>query len=122
MDTVWFLLREDYHGTGEAGIRWNEHEIIGLEAAGCDAVWQAQIRSFWDCHFPFMFAVHSDYDYLAVDLTSGAFGQIVHGYAPEFERPEAVASSFMEFISVIVQTPNETREYPLSFFAPEGNR
>jgi hypothetical protein len=65
---VWFLCREDYRRTDEQSFRWNENELMSLDAAGGDPVWQAKIRGFWDRHLPFMLAVHSDYDYLAVSL------------------------------------------------------
>lgn len=50
-----------------------------------------------------MFAVHSDYDYLAVCLDSKDFGSIVHGYAPEWEEPSQVASSFPAFLSAFAR-------------------
>ena len=33
------------------------------------------MRKFWDAHFPFMLALHSDYDYLAVQ--AGAAGDVI---------------------------------------------
>ena len=53
---------------------------------------------FWRRHFPFMFAVHSDYDYLAVDLSQESYGTIVSAFAPEFEVTCEIAPSFETFL------------------------
>lgn len=80
-------------------------------------MWQAQIRGFWDRHFPFMPAVHSDYDYLAVSLEGQSYGEIMHGFAPEFEAASMVAPSFKEFLALFKLAAAEEREdYPLSLF------
>ena len=44
------------------------------------------ITHFWDTHIPMMSAVHSEYAYLAISLSSEEYGAIVYGYAPEFEE------------------------------------
>lgn len=115
---VWFLCREDFRGTDEQSFRWNEYEVMSLEAAGGDPVWQVQIRSFWDRHFPFMLAVHSDYDYLAVSLEDRSYGSIVHGFGPEFEETSTtVAPSFMEILALFkLAASEEMEDHPLSLF------
>ncbi len=60
-----------------------------------EAARQQAIRRFWDRYFPFMLAVHSDYDYLAIDTETG---KVVHGFAPEWEEPLVVAESFANFL------------------------
>ncbi len=90
-ETVWFLTHSDYSQNRDGHFRWNEYELMSLDAAGSDHEEVNRIRAFWDCHFPFMFAVYSDYDYLAFDLNPEFCGQIVHGYTPEPEQPCPVA-------------------------------
>lgn len=114
-DTVWFLTRENYHPTPDDRFHWNEHELMSLAAAD-DNGEMARIRAYWDCHFPFLFAVHSDYDYLAVDLRHETYGQIVHGYMPEPEQSSLVARSFMEFVQMFAESLRGNAEYPLSCF------
>jgi hypothetical protein len=113
-ETAWFLTAEDYARTTGPGIRWNECEIMGLEAAEGDPNWQREVTAFWHRHFPLMLAVHSDYDYLAISLDTGA---VVHGYAPEWEEASPVAGSFPEFLRVFESeaAAPEARD-PLSIF------
>ena len=115
-DTVWFLTRDNYHPTPDGRLRWNEHELMSLDAADGNAEEMIRIRAYWDRHFPFMFAVHSDYDYLAVDLNPETYGHIVHGYMPEPEQSSLVARSFTEFVEAFVMTLCGEAEYPLSCF------
>ena len=70
---------------------------MSLERDDPDA--QKQVRGFWDFHFPFMLAVHSDYDYLAVSLDERFYGQVVHGCGPAFEETSLVAPSFSLFLT-----------------------
>ena len=114
-EDVWFLCRADYRRTDEQSFRWNEFELMGLETD--DIEWQGQIRGFWDLHFPFMLAVHSDYDYLAVSLHERSHGQIVHGCGPEFEEASPVAPSFAQFLTLFGEAAAGVRaNYPLSYF------
>lgn len=114
-DTVWFLTRENYHPTPDDQFRWNEHERMSLDAAD-DNDEMVRIRTYWDRHFSFLFAVHSDYDYLAVDLSHETYGQIVHGYMPEPEQSSLVARSFMEFVEMFIESLHGNAKYPLSCF------
>lgn len=98
--TVWFMTREDYTETDPAKFEWNFCESLSLESAEDNAEAQVKIRSFWDRHFPFMLAVHSDYDYLAISLDERSYGEIVHGFGLEFESPTTVAPSFLEFLII----------------------
>ena len=115
-ENVWFFCREDYRRTDGEGFRWNEFELMALEREE-DAALQQQVRGFWDRHFPFMLAVHSDYDYLAVSLDERSYGQIVHGCGPAFEETSSVAPSFAQFLTLLKETAAGRRDdYPLSFF------
>lgn len=115
-ETVWFLTHNDYGQNRDGHFRLNEHELMCLDAAGGDNEDIERIRAFWDRHFPFMFAVHSDYDYLAVDLHPEVYGQIVHGYMPEPEQPSPIAYSFSEFILMFMEAFHSNPKYPLSLF------
>jgi hypothetical protein len=115
-ETVWFLCRADYRRTDGEGFRWNEFELITLEDQTAEA--QAQIRAFWDFHFPFMLAVHSDYDYLAVSLDDRSYGRIVHGCGPAFEDTSTVAPTFAQFLALFrdMAAGHGDEGYPLSCF------
>jgi len=116
--TVWLFTAEDYARTDESGFGWNECELMALNAAVGDPSWQAEIAAFWNDHFPFMLAVHSDYDYLAVRVSDGA---VVHGCAPESESPTQVTSSFGQFIEQFQsQAMAATAQWPFSLFMGAG--
>jgi len=117
-ETVWFLTAEDYARTDDVGFRWNEFEIMSLEAADGDPELESEIRSFWDGHFPVMLAVHSDYDYLAVRVSDGA---VVHGYAPEWEEPSEVAPSFAALLTALeAEADAERDDGPFKIFVGRG--
>ena len=114
-ETVWFLCREDFRRTDDQGFRWDEYERMTLDGATPEA--QQRIRRFWDRHLPFMMCVHSDYDYLAVDLDARSYGAIVHGCGPEFEETSLVAPSFEQFLKIFKEAVAARRDdYPLGFF------
>jgi len=113
-ETVWLFTAEDYAQTDADRFRWNECELMSLDAATDDPSWQAEITAFWDNHFPFMLAVHSDYDYLAVRISDGS---VVHGCAPEWESPTQVTSSFGQFIKQFeLEAISSIPRYPFSIF------
>jgi hypothetical protein len=116
-ENVWLLCPGDYRtDPGPEAFRWNEFELMSLEARD-DPEKQKEIRRFWDLHFPFMLAVHSDYDYLAVSLAPETYGQIVHGCGPEFEEISTVAASFAAFLSLLKdEAAGATDGYPLCYF------
>nr|WP_246386128.1 SMI1/KNR4 family protein [Armatimonas rosea] len=104
--SVWFLMPDDYARTPSNQVfDWNELERMG--GASC----------FWDQHFPFLYAVHSNYDYLAVRLTDEGFGAIVHGFAPEWEEPNVIApdlTAFLEAFTTAAQS--DVPAWPYSVF------
>lgn len=114
--TVWFLTPDDYRRNRVGQFRWNEHELMCLEAAEGDNDEVGRIRAYWDTRFPFMFAVHSDYDYLAIDLSPDLFGQVVHGYMPEPQESSTVAISFAQFSEMFISAIMGKPTYPLSVF------
>jgi hypothetical protein len=115
--TTWFLTSNEYALAKEGGFRWNECELMAMSAAAGDPTWQDEIRAFWNRHFPFMLAVHSDYDYLAVRVDDGA---VVHGYAPEWESPTVIANSFTEFLRQFeVEASAAVARWPYSIFVGE---
>jgi hypothetical protein len=117
-DDVWifgssFFARED-----PAGFRWNECEIMSLAALDGDLPAEGRIREYWDQHLPFMMAVHSGYDYLAVQTGPAlTLGAVVHGCAPEFEDSTVVATSFDAFLSGLRDaTASADPPFPFSVF------
>ena len=114
-ENIWFLCREDFRRDDPDTFRWNEMELMLLENG--DAGQQARARAFWDRHFPFMLATHSDYDYLAVSLDAQSYGAVVHGAELELENPSLVAPSFAEFLALLRDTAKGRRDdYPLTSF------
>lgn len=115
---AWFLCRQEFMRNDPDSFHWNEYELMSLEAAKDDPAWQKTIRDFWDNHFPFMMAVHSDYDFLAINLHPDDYGQVVHGFGPEFEQVSAIAPSFTEFVSYFTTVVRgDMKSEVLSFFA-----
>jgi hypothetical protein len=113
-ETAWFLTADHYARTSGPAFRWNEIELMGLEAAAGNQDWQREVTAFWDQHFPVMLAVHSDYDYLAVSLDSGA---VVHGNAAEPEEASPVAGSFPEFLRALESEAAAVEaRYPFAIF------
>ena len=96
--TVWFLNMEDYLPKNSQEWRYNEFELISLEAAQDDQEWVRTIRSFWNRHLPIVMSVGEEYEYYAIDTDNGT---IVRGNEPEFEETVVVADSFGEFVQKI---------------------
>jgi len=108
-----FFARED-----PAGFRWNECELMSLEAVEGDLAAESRVREYWDRHLPFMMAVHSGYDYLAVQTSCvSPLGAVVHGRSPEFEDSNIVAPSFDEFLERLREAALVAHPpYPFSIF------
>lgn len=99
-ETVWFLCMNDFNRHGDDAFRWNEFEIISLQAAidENDAERQSAIVKFWDNHLPVCLSVAGEYEYYAIRMSDGV---IVHGSEPEFEETTDVAPSFARFMEMI---------------------
>ena len=95
----WFICQNEYNGNSDLAFSWDELEKISLVEG--DNSYNKPIIKFWDTHIPIALSVRSGYSYFALDLGSD-FGSVVYGYEPEFEEPEKVASSFFEFLEMIM--------------------
>ena len=99
-NNLYFQLPIDFdEEASDSGFRWNEFELISLDAAEGDEKWQANIRGFWDNYLPIVISVEGDYHYYAIGIKTG---EIFDGWAPEFEEPEIVAANFTDFIEKII--------------------
>ena len=99
-ETTWFLCLDDFERQDEDSFRWNEWELISLQAAidDQDTEWQSSIKAFWDNHLPICLSVKGGYGYYAIRLSDGA---VVHGTEPEFEETREAAPSFGQFLEMI---------------------
>lgn len=98
----WFLCEDDYNNDSGNDFKWNEFELLSLEAAEDDEQWKSEITSWWNNHFPILISVDGAYAFYAIDLQND-IGAIVKGYEPEFEDVDIVASSIEEFFESIMQ-------------------
>ena len=98
-ERVWFLCADDYDIQGDKAWQWNEWELLGLEAAGNDAVWSCSIQRFWDEHLPIILSLESGYAYYAISMKDDS---IVYGREPEFEECRTVAGSFEDFMKKVM--------------------
>lgn len=99
-ETAWFLCMDDFNRQGDDVFRWNEFELLSLQAAmdENDTEWQNTIKKFWDNHLPVCLSVKGGYEYYAIRISDGF---IVRGHEPEFEETRDVASSFGKFMEMI---------------------
>jgi len=110
-DQSWLIPFSDFQTDSSSAFRWNEYEIMALEATVSEGE-RSSITRFWDEHFPFLLAVQADYDYLAIRISDGS---VVHGNAPEWEHPSVFANSFDAFVACVVGAVSPTElPYPLS--------
>ncbi|WP_342547986.1 SMI1/KNR4 family protein [Paenibacillus sp. FSL P2-0089] len=97
-EQTWFICEAEFNHSAETEFRWNEFEMLSVEAAAGDPAWQSEITAWWDHHLPIVMSVKDGYSFYAIDLTTDS-GAIVHGCEPEFEEVEQVADSFGEFLA-----------------------
>jgi hypothetical protein len=97
-EQAWFICEADFNNTLESAFKWNEFEMLSLEAAAGDSVWQSEITAWWDHYLPIVISVKDGYSFYAIDLTTDS-GAIVRGFEPEFEEVDKVADSFGEFLA-----------------------
>lgn len=101
-DNVWFNSIEDFNGESDSGFRWNEFELMGLEALADDKESCDMIRLFWDSHIPILMSVKDGYQYLCIDLSPENYGKIYYGVEPEFEdSAEFVCDSFNHLLEML---------------------
>lgn len=107
-ENVWFNSIEDFNGENNSGFRWNEFELMGLEALQDDKESCNMIRQFWDNHIPIVLSVKDGYRYLSMDLSPENYGKIYCGVEPEFEESaELVCDSFNHLLGLLSSNGKE---------------
>ena len=100
-EKAWFLCQSDYSGKSQSAFKWNEWELLSLDAADGDAELEAAISAFWDRHLPFYLSVRDGYCFAALCLNGPNKGKIVEGYEPEFEEVSIVANGLIDFVGTL---------------------
>lgn len=100
-ENTWFLCQDEYNNRSDDSFKWNEFELLSLEAATEDDIWRSEITAWWDNYLPIVISVDGGYSFYAIDLNHDK-GAIVRGYEPEFEEVEKVANHFAEFLGLIM--------------------
>ena len=103
-EMTWFICENEFNNGSETEFKWNEYELLSLEAAMDDAVWKSEITTWWDNHLPIVMSVDGGYSFYAIDLSNGA---IVRGYEPEFEEVDKIADNLEEFLGLIMSNTIE---------------
>lgn len=113
-DNVWFNSIEDFNGEVYSGFRWNEFELMGLEALQDDEESCNMIRQFWDNHIPVLMSVKGGYQYLCIDLSPENYSKIYYGIEPEFEESaELVCDGFNHLLEML--SSNEQNDILTNF-------
>lgn len=102
----WFLCEDEYNSKSEIAFKWNEFEILSLEAAEDDVEWKNRIQKWWYRYFPILMSVNNGYSFYAID-TENEKGTVVYGCEPEFEEVNIIADTFMEFLELIIDNKIE---------------
>ncbi|RJE87051.1 SMI1/KNR4 family protein [Paenibacillus sp. 1011MAR3C5] len=100
-EKTWFICEDEFNNSADDAFRWNEFELLSLEAAADDRNWQSEITSWWDHYLPIVMSVDGGYSFFAIDLTNDK-GVIVRGYEPEFEEVEKAADSLEHLLDLIM--------------------
>jgi len=100
-EKTWFICEDEFNNSSDHAFKWNEFELLSLEAAMDDDSWKSEITTWWDSYFPIVMSVEDGYSFYAIDLTNDK-GAIVRGYEPEFEKVEKVANTLEEFLELIM--------------------
>lgn len=101
-DNAWFNSIEDFNGESDNGFRWNEFEIMSLDALEDDKEACKEIRNFWNAHLPIAMAVGGEYQYLCIGLSPDNYGKIYYGSEPEFEdSADFVCDSFNQLLELL---------------------
>lgn len=100
-ESTWFICCDEYNDSTEDAFKWNEFELLSLEAAEDDEEWQKEIREWWKNKLPILMSVRDGYSFFAIDLLNN--GAIVRGEEPEFEETCIIANSFEEFLDMIME-------------------
>lgn len=101
-DNAWFNSIEDFNGESDSEFRWNEYEMMSLEALEDDEEACNEVRSFWNTHIPIAMAVEGEYQYLCIDLSPENYGKIYYGLEPEFEDlADFLCNSFNQLLELL---------------------
>lgn len=100
-EKTWFLCEDEYNNETEIPFKWNEFELISIEATENDKDWKVEIISWWDKKLPIVMSVGDGYAFYAIDLNIST-GSIVKGEEPEFEEVEKVADNIDDFLDLIM--------------------
>ncbi|RST59315.1 SMI1/KNR4 family protein [Siminovitchia terrae] len=105
-EKTWFICEDEFNNSSDAAFKWNEYELLSLEAAMDDYIWTSEITTWWDNYLPIVMSVDGGYSFYAIDLTNDK-DAIVRGYEPEFEEVEKVANTLEEFLELIMSNSIE---------------
>lgn len=94
---TWFICENEFNNRSDIAFKWNEYELLSLEAAMDDDSWRAEITTWWNNYMPIVMSVDGGYSFYAIDVTNDK-GAIVRGYEPEFEEVEKVSNTLEEFL------------------------
>ncbi|GGG72002.1 SMI1/KNR4 family protein [Paenibacillus radicis (ex Gao et al. 2016)] len=100
-EKTWFICENEFNNRSDHAFKWNEYELLSLEAAVDDDIWKSEISAWWDHYLPIVMSVDGGYSFYAISLTNDR-GAIVRGYEPEFEEVEKVASTLEEFFELLM--------------------
>jgi len=100
-EKTWFICEDEFNSSSDVEFKWNEYELLSLEAAMDDYIWKSEITTWWDNYLPIVMSVDGGYSFYAIDLTNER-GAIVHGCEPEFEEVEKVANTLEQFLALIM--------------------
>jgi len=99
--TIWFLCGGDYKTDSGDAFKWNEFELLSLDAAQGDEKRENKILNWWSDKLPIILSVRDGYSFYAIDLGSDS-GAVIRGEEPEFEEAHVVADSFDSFLKKIM--------------------
>lgn len=105
-EKTWFICEDEFNNSSDTVFKWNEYELLSLEAATGDLNWMSEITAWWDNYLPIVMSVDGGYSFYAIDVTHNR-GAIVRGNEPEFEEVDKVASTFEEFLALIMSNSVE---------------
>lgn len=106
-DNVWFNSIEDFNESSDNEFRWNEFELMSLEALADDEEECERIRQFWNTHIPIVMSVKDGYQFLCIDLSKENYGKVYYGVEPEFEDSvEVVCDNFNQLLEMFFSDDN----------------
>ncbi|WP_042169640.1 SMI1/KNR4 family protein [Paenibacillus gorillae] len=104
-EMTWFICEDEFNNSSDSEFKWNEYELLSLEAADDDS-WKSEITAWWNNYLPIVMSVDGGYSFYAIDLANDK-GAIVRGTEPEFEEAEKVANTLEEFFELMMSNSIE---------------